>query len=178
MRKIVVSLLLAGLACCGCNEPKDRVNTPLHGPGGGINDMQGTLVYMSDNALLADMSMSDMHFYPHRPRLNEVGQERLCRLISLIEAYGGAIRFSSSVEDENLSRARLQTVTSFMQDAGLNVTAENLTEGLPGGRGMDAPQAIMIKLNEGSYIPPKKAGGASGGGPPLYNGGGGSGGKP
>ncbi len=161
MHRVIVGLALAGLLSAGCAEYSKRLNAPPHGQPVESSDMQGTFVYMTDNALLADMTVSDIHFLPHRARLSALGEQRLSRLVSLMEAYGGTIRFSSSLADKELVRARLATVRDFLAGAGVDTTAEVVREDLPGGRGMDASEVVLIKAGEATYAP--SGGGRSGG---------------
>jgi len=93
-------------------------------------------VYMTDNALLADMTVTDVHFLPHRPLLNELGRERLARLASLIQAYGGQVRLDTDSPDEALVNARLNTIADFLRDAGLDTGQALVVRDQAGGRGM------------------------------------------
>jgi len=117
---------------------------------------------MNDNALLADMTVSDIHFHPHRPTLNTLGQQRLSRLVSLIEVHGGTIRFNTDVDDKELIQKRTDAILAFLAEAGVDTTGQVLVEDLPGGRGMDASEVILIKVFEATYQP-EGAGGAGGG---------------
>jgi hypothetical protein len=160
MRSRLLLAGLAGLMCLGCNEPKERLNAPPHGTAHDVSDLQAPLVYMTDNALLADMTISDMHFLPHRRQLSDLGQQRLSRLISLIQTYGGTIRLSSDVDDAELLSSRAEEVREQLTQAGVDTSSEVLREDISGGRGMDASEVILIKANEGTYK--KKAGAAAG----------------
>jgi hypothetical protein len=152
---IRLCILLTGtcLLCVACNQPQARLNAPPHGQPHETSDLQGTFVYMADNALLANMTVSDMHFYPHRPTLNTLGQERLSRLASLIEVHGGTIRFNTDVTDGELIQGRTDAILAFLAEAGLDTSGEILVEDHPGGRGMDAREVILIKLFEATYQP-------------------------
>lgn len=149
-------LVLAGPL--GCNQPGPRLNAPPHGQPVETTDLQGTFVYMSDNALLADMSISDMHFLPHRAQLTTLGQERLGRLAALIEEYGGTIRFSTNLTDEQLIARRMDAVREFLREIGVEAGDAILTRDVPGGRGMEATEAVEIKKQEGTYRPDRKSG--------------------
>lgn len=172
MMRLLVWSAAAGLLCTtACNSPSARLNAPPHGEPYETHEMQGTFTYMVDNALLADMTVSDMHFLPHRAQLSDLGMERLNRLASLIEAYGGTIRFNSDLEDRALIDQRLTTVCEYLAEAGMDTTSEIVKEDMPGGRGMDAGQVILIRKNEGAYkeksSSSSSATAAPGGTPPL-----------
>jgi hypothetical protein len=154
--------LSVALLALGCNDPNDRLNTPPHGQPlqdedgrAKVSDLQGTFVYMADNALLANMTVSDMHFLPHRAQLNTVGRERVARLASLMDAYGGTIRFNSDDRDEALRRDRLDAVLECLMEMGCYATTETIREDLPGGAGIDATEAVLIKAHEATYTPNK-----------------------
>ena len=144
-----------GLLCMACNSPEPRLNAPPHGVAEEVNEMQSMYTYMNDNALLADMTISDIHFLPHRAILSSLGEQRLSRLASLMEAYGGEIRFDTCLDDQVLVERRTETIIDFLQDAGIDAAADVVSEGLPGGRGIDATEAILIKANEATYNPDK-----------------------
>jgi hypothetical protein len=112
---------------------------------------------MTDNALLEDMTVADMHFVPQRALLNSLGEQRLERLALLLELYGGAIRFSTNETDEKLVAARLAEIRGYLCEAGVDTTEEAVALGQAGGRGLDAGQVLLIKANEGSYVPKKKS---------------------
>lgn len=155
MRLFVASAACACLLCVACNSPTPRLNAPPHGTAEQVNDLQSTMVYMTDNALLADMTVSDVHFFPHRSLLNSLGEQRLSRLASLIDAYGGEIRFSTNSQDKQLVSQRTQAIKEYLRDAGVDVVANTVREDMPGGSGMDANEVVLIKLSEAAYIPGK-----------------------
>lgn len=156
MKRVLVLGIL--LSLCACNNPSPRLNAPPHGQPTETVDSQGTFVYMADNALLADMSMSDMHFLPHRAGLTTLGEQRLGRMASLMEAYGGTIRFSTNLEDKELVDARTRTIVDFLRECGVSVTSETVTQDAPGGDGMAAAEAILIRAHEGTYQAKKSSG--------------------
>jgi len=158
---LVVALLLLTV---GCNTPGKRLNAPPHGQPYETADTQGTYIYMTDNALLADMTISDVHFLPHRALLSDLGLQRLSRLASLMEAYGGTIRFSTELTDEDLIAQRTTTIVDLLAEAGIDTTREVVVRAMPGGRGMSATEAILIKAKEGTYQPTKSGSQTSAGG--------------
>ena len=161
MKALVWCVAAACVVCGACQKPVARLNAPPHGTSEEANPLQSHYAHMIDNALLEDMTVSDVHFLPHRPLLNTLGRERLSRLAALMEAYGGTIRFSTDLTDEKLIQARTDQITAFLSEAGLDTTQEVLSRDLPGGRGMDAGQAVLIKANEGTYKPKKTGGGTA-----------------
>lgn len=159
MRKQGTASLVFALALAGCQAPKERLNAPPHGIAEATNPMQGTFVYMGDSALLADMTVSDMHFLPHRDILSTVGEQRIARLATLMSAYGGTVRLNSSERDEELLRKRMAAVVAALSGYGIDTTGQVVAQDLSGGRGMDAAQAALIMRTEGTYVPGKKSAG-------------------
>jgi len=156
-RKVVCAAALSALLAAACNSPQPRLNAPPHGVAEKTSPMQTMYSHMVDNALLADMTVSDMHFLPHRAILNTVGQQRLSRLATLMDAYGGTIRFNTDEADAELVDARLAAIVAFLRDAGIDTSTEVVIHDLPGGSGMDAGQAILIKVHEATYKPRTKS---------------------
>ena len=153
MRACFASAALLGALCAACNSPNPRLNAPPHGIAESTSELQDMYEYMTDSALLADMSLSDIHFIPHRPLLNTLGQERLCRLATLLNAYGGGVRLSTNVDDSKLVQERTDAVVAFLHEAGVDTSIHEVRLDLPGGDGMDAQQVILIRANEGTYRP-------------------------
>ena len=164
-RLFLLAITCVGLGGLGCsNSPDARVNAPPHGDSETTSDLQGTLVYMNDNAMLADMNMSDMHFIPHRAMLTSLGEERLSRMAELMKAYGGELRYNTDLTaDDPLRGKRIASLVDFLNETGLKTTAPDVKLDAPGGRGMDATGAILIKANEGVYKPKKSGGGGNAG---------------
>ena len=156
MHRLLVVVAAVSLLVVGCNTPGSRLNAPPHGRACETSDLQGTFTYMADNALLADMTVNDSHFLPHRTLFNDLGQRRLGRLASLMEAYGGTIRFNTALTDEDLIERRVALVVDFLAEAGIDTTQDVVMRDMPGGEGMSATEAILIKAKEGTYDPEKQ----------------------
>jgi hypothetical protein len=134
------------------------LNAPPHGIAAEKNPMEAEYAQMIVNALLADMAVSDNHFLPNRATLNSLGQERLIHLAALLQEYGGTVRFSTNETDKTLVAARAKLIATFLSDQGVATDSSVLVQDMPGGRGMDASEAILIKINEGTYHPKGGAG--------------------
>lgn len=138
---------------CACSSPTPRLNAPPHGDAECQSEMQALYTHMSDNALLADMNLSDVDFVPHRPLLSDIGQDRLCRLAGLMHEYGGELHYTPADSDQDLIDARISAIVDFLAEAGLAAAPREVSVGLPGGRGMQAREAIVIMVAEGLYQP-------------------------
>lgn len=161
MRPALIGTVALCVVCGACQKPASRLNAPPHGVTENANELRDMYDQMTDNALLADMSMSDVHFLPDRAALNTLGQERLHRLVELMKMYGGAIRFNTAATDEVLVQGRTKAIVAYLATTGIDSTAELLVRDLPGGRGLDAGEAILIKANEATYKPKKQDAGAN-----------------
>ncbi len=157
MYRTLCATICTAMLAAGCSSSSPRLNAPPHGVADSVHDMQGTFVYMTDNALLADMSVSDMHFLPHRAMLTTLGEQRLNRLAQLINAYGGTIRFNSNLNDDVLIDKRLTATVDYLSESGIDTSSEVVSRGMRGGSGMDATEVILIKENEGTYDPTEAA---------------------
>lgn len=147
-------MLVGAAALLGCNEPAKRVNAEPHG-GDPEQAAPGAEAYrnMTDNALLADMCVCDMHFLPHRATLSRLGIDRVTRLAAMIQAYGGQIRFSTDESDEALNTERAKAIVEFLNEAGLTHADTLVVRDMPGGAGMRATEATAILAEHGSYQP-------------------------
>lgn len=155
MKFPLVWLAGAGLVCTACNTPQPRLNAPPHGQTTVPHEMQSVYTHMIDSALLEDMCVSDIHFIPHRALLSPLGKERLSRLASLMKVYGGEIRFDTQCRDPDLTQRRIDCIVDYLCEAGIEDPLEVVHLALPGGRGMDASEAILIKASEATYQPGK-----------------------
>jgi len=161
MKRISLGVVAVVVVCGGCQQSMTRLNAPPHGTTERVSKLQDMYVHMVNNALLADMAVSDVHFVPHRERLNALGEQRLCRLASLMEVYGGTIRFSTDAEDAELVEGRLASITAFLAGLGMDTSGDVVELNMRGGEGMAADEAILIKANEGTYKPSQSDSGSS-----------------
>jgi hypothetical protein len=150
-----------GLLLAGCADESGKHDAHKEAADGTYVEEKpsstGTFEQMSDEALLADMSMSDVHFYPHRAKLRPMGEDRVRRLAALMDAHGGTVRMCGDVPEE-LQTQRTRIVRDMLAKMGVDTTVEVVTLDMAGGRGMSAQEAILIKQNEGTYKPSKGAG--------------------
>jgi len=137
-----------------------RLNAPPHGAGAPASGLAAQYAHMVDNALLEDMTIGDVHFVPHRAALNSLGEERLARLASLLETYGGTIRFNTDLTDEELIGQRVEQVRTFLRQAGVETARSLLKRDMPGGHGLPAGEAILIRARGSGTGKQKKEAGA------------------
>lgn len=162
MKSLLPWTAALALLCGGCHDPNGETEPPEMEPAEAKGDPNEPFVHMADNALLADMTVSDIHFLPHRAALNSLGEQRLRRLATLMQEHGGTIRFDTGLADKKLIEARTEKVIAFLASTGLDTTKEIVKPDLPGGQGMDANEVILIKTHEATYTPGKPGGANSG----------------
>jgi len=134
--------LLMGM---GCAEKAGRLNAPPQGSTEQPSDLQDNYIAMTDNALLADMSVSTVHFVPHTSELNGSGVRRLKRYASIMKVYGGTLNYDGAERDESLVTCRIQRVKDYLIAEGLEAGCFDVQRGMAGGSGMPASEAIEVR---------------------------------
>lgn len=117
---------------------------------------------MTDNAILHDMTVADLHFVPHTAEISGTGAARLDRMAALLDAYGGTVRYETYVTDEALIKKRLEHVKEYLTTTGCEMARVDIKAMISGGTGMSANKAILIDI-KGTGNPAA----AAGGGPSL-----------
>jgi len=163
-----VGLLVAGLvvvlgmsAIAGCSKPHERLNAPPQGHTEYRNQLQEPYVYMADNAMLADMSMSPAHFVPHQTELNSLGARRLKRYAEILKIYGGTLRYDGTEESKKLTQDRIAQIRHFLLAEGLDASRVEVQADLAGGDGMNASEAILVR-QETTFKPGQTSSSSSG----------------
>ncbi len=152
LRLTVLFLSVAGIVCSlcmlasmGCQQPHERLNAPPQGHTEHPAKLQEPFVYMTDNALLADMSMSAVHFVPHQSELNSLGARRLNRLAEILKIYGGTVRYDGTTDDAKLASDRISQIKEYLLARGLEANRMEIKRAMAGGEGMNASEAILIR---------------------------------
>lgn len=122
---------------------------------------------MVDSALLEDMCLTDIHFEPSSTEISMLGERRLERYAFLLRNRGGTLFLASANRDDDFNRARAEAVTSYLNDAGVEVGRIETEPGLAVGPGINAVEAIEVK--ERAFNPERQRltdllGGGTGGG--------------
>lgn len=129
----------------GCAAPPQRLNAPPQGWSSRQAAMQEHYVYMTDNALLAEMDVTDVHFTPHSAALNSLGARRLDRYAALLKESGGELKYDTQLTDAKLVEARLASVREYLTAAGADLTKLTVVRGPAGVDGMSAEEAIAAR---------------------------------
>lgn len=138
-------LIVATALTAGCYPAASRLNAPPQGESPRPSPLQEPYAYMVDNAMIADMAMADIHFVPHSAELNSLGARRLDRYAALLEIYGGTLHYDTGLTDEELVKARIGRMKDFLATTGIPADKIDVEEGLASGRGLIAPEAIVIR---------------------------------
>jgi hypothetical protein len=129
------------MACAGCetgtNHAMKKMDEARDAP-------KPHLTYMVDNAILHDMSISDMHFIPHTDELSSTGVARLDRMALLLDAYGGTVRYDTALSDQFMISQRIEHVREYLAATGCDMGRVEVRAMLSGGRGMPAAEALEI----------------------------------
>lgn len=158
----ILSLLLVG--CMDWKLPEDRLMGSPFDP----KVMHRYYNPMVENAAAYDMSVADIHFVPHTDVLNELGTRRLDQLGGILQRYGGLVRYETASTDEDGITARLETITSYLADNGLDMTNVEVESKMSGGRGMSAKEAIAAANDAKKWMrqASRSGSGGAGGSPP------------
>jgi hypothetical protein len=136
---------VAALLLAGCMPDKPRLNSPPQGNAKPHHAMSSYYAYHNDQAMLADMSIADLHFVPHTSQLSSTGEARLERYAELLATSGGTINYTTSIVNQKLVRARLAAANEFMKEAVPGTKGVKVALGGAGGRGMTAAEASLGK---------------------------------
>ena len=155
------------LLAVGCTPPAERLNSPPQGWSSRQANMQQHYVYMVDNAMLEEMSVSDVHFIPHTSSLNGLGARRLDRYAALLKDLGGQLHYDTDLYVPKRIEARLESVRTYLDAAGTDATKVTVAQGRTGVRGLPSPEGIKgyDRINGiGDGTSDRSAFGGSGGG--------------
>lgn len=123
----------------------EHAGTPRHTVVGRPLDkttMHGYYDPMVTTATLHSMSLADIHFVPHTPALNALGIQRLDRLAPALEQYGGTVHYETGSDDEEANQARVDTIVTYLTDAGLDLSRITVQAGMSRGRGWSAKDSL------------------------------------
>ncbi len=142
-RRFMVVLMLSA-ATVSCNRGDGpRSPSDLH-----MDKMDQTKVsfgsyftHMTDNAMLSDMSLADMHFIPHTDELSGLGEVRIDRMAKLLNVYGGTVRYATELGDEAMVEQRMQHVREYLTLVGCSMDRVTVAVMRPGGIGMPGDEA-------------------------------------
>jgi hypothetical protein len=135
--------MAGAIVMAGCSlKPHEKLNSPPQGHSERPSPSAAPYAYMGDNAMLADMSLSDIHFVPHQSVLSGTGEARLARYAELLASTGGRIRYRPSMTDPELIASRLGAARQFMaQQMASGGSAIEFETGMSGGDGVNATHA-------------------------------------
>ena len=138
----VAGVLLVMPLLTGC-ETDDRVraNAPPQGYAEDHARITHYYVYHHDQGMIADMSISDMHFITHTSDLSGTGEARLGRYAELLALSGGIIHFDTKLRNEDMILARLASAREFLADSVPGARPVDVVVGLAGGPGMRSQEA-------------------------------------
>lgn len=141
---------------CSNPHPHERVNQPPQGDTDRTSSISDFYVYMSDNALMAERLVTDLHFLPQSDQLSGLGETRLGRYTELMKHDGGMLHYLPSTADEDLIARRLETIRSYLHECmgdAEGVDGINVNTGLAEATAPDARNLILVRLGgEQGYL--------------------------
>lgn len=99
--------------------------------------------HMSDNAILRDMSLADIHFVAHTAEINGIGEVRLERMARLLSAYGGTVRYEARERDAALVEKRVKHAREYLALVGCDMDRVDVVVMRSGGRGGSGDEAVQ-----------------------------------
>ena len=139
----VTDLTLGCVLFCGCeqtvqSEPLDEglVNAQL------INTLNDVAM---ENAIIAQHTLYPYHFVKDSEKLNKLGQRDLSILAKRLTNKDGQLNIRRDGISKSLYQARLAYVAGQLQQAGIDPARVNLSDGMPGGRGMPSSDVVQIR---------------------------------
>lgn len=146
VRRIVGSLgmsLLLALPLAGCAGPESASGSASSPQDDGLEQSSVAKYFEShkDQAMMADMSISDVYFLTNSAALSGAGEARLGRYAELLAGKDGQLNYDASITDKELIASRLETARCFLADATSSDHTIMVVQGLPGGRGMSGRDA-------------------------------------
>jgi len=160
---VVASLAMLNTACENCNDCKKfKTTTDLQVEkiDKAIEEPREHYTNMADNAMLHDMSVADFHFVPHTSELSGTGAARLNRMATLLDTYGGTVRYETFNTDEAFVQKRLDHVQEYLALTGCEMGRVQVKAMISGGRGMTASKAMKVEA-KGTVKDPKAASASS-----------------
>lgn len=144
---VVAPLALVNSAChtCpNCNALKTSTDLQIEKIDKSREEPPEHFTNMLDNAILQDMSVADVHFVPHTAELSGTGAARLNRMATLLDAYGGIVRYETFSTNEELVKHRLEHVREYLALTGCDMGRVEIKAMMSGGRGMTATKAMQV----------------------------------
>jgi len=156
----------------GCQQPSQRLNSPPQGDTANRSYMQESYKSMVDNSVVADMTITDIHFVGDTAQLSGTGEYRLAQLAQACKAGGGHIRYDSQITDSKLLQERVQRAEEYLAAAGCDMDKCSVRLGMaatavmPADQAVNAQKAGLASDDEASQsvMPRRPAGGYSTGG--------------
>ncbi len=159
MHRILLSATLLSIilpAVPGCSKGEDKHLTSIQQYYAKMDETKANrhehLKYMTDNAMLHDMSVAEIHFVPHTAELSGTGAARLDRLAPLLDTYGGTVRYETFSPDDALVAQRIENVREYLTLTGCNMDRVQVKPMLSGGRYTPAAEAIVV-MEKGTEKP-------------------------
>lgn len=143
-RRFMVALMLcaAAVSCNRADGPHSASDVQMDKMDQSKASFGSYFTHMTDNAMLSDMSLADMHFIPHTNELSGLGEVRIDRMAKLLSVYGGTVRYATELGDEAMIEQRMEHVREYLTLVGCSMDRVTVAVMGPGGIGMPGAEAV------------------------------------
>lgn len=139
---------MIGLSCLllvGCSETMQEAPDK-----GWINAELVTSLHdiQTKNAVMRQHVLFPYHFIDNGAELNELGQRDLAILAEHFVEHPGLLTLRQSDTPPNLYASRVHMIVHKLREAGIDTERIQVSDGMPGGRGMASDRVLTILENE------------------------------
>jgi hypothetical protein len=100
-----------------------------------------------DAGVIRQQTIQPYHFVDHMPTLNELGRRDIEILARHYRRNAGDLRIRRGDTEELLYLERVQEVRTALLARGADLTHVNISDGLPGGDGLESDRVVDILSN-------------------------------
>ena len=142
-RLIILPMLCVAITACNRSQRADTLaDYPLAEASRPRTPYGRHFAQMVDNAILNDLDLADFHFITHTSELSGTGEARLNRMAPLLNVYGGIVRYSTRLDDDDLIGQRMEHVREYLSLVGCDMDRTTLAVMMPGSRGATGKEAV------------------------------------
>ena len=127
------------LLACGCAAPEVERERPINAYL--VKSVQRTA---ADNAIIDQHTLFPYHFVKESAELTASGRADLALLASHFRRFPGALNVRRNGAEQALHEARVKTVTDYLATNFVEMEKMRISDGLPGGDGMDSERVGTI----------------------------------
>lgn len=100
------------------------------------------------NAIISEHTLFPYHFVKNGAELNELGRRDLGVLTTHFAQNGGHLNIRQLGASAELYQARVSLVRNALKEAGIDMARVSVSDGMPGGSGMQSEKVLDISEQE------------------------------